>query len=403
MKATLIQIISDETMPNLLAAMAIKPERIVHLCTPAMEGATVALERAYGQAGVKTSVIMRKLGEHPGMVELSDAVASLIRETGDAVVNFTGGTKLMSIGAYAAASSAKVPSIYVDTAAGCFVDGLSGGDFKSLFPDGTELSRVSRQLMVNSITTANGVERVTGGKQWKVYAELADLLMRDPKLEQKCHDVVMGIMKNEPRQLQQAQDYFAKLYSKGLPVPESVGLAAAAAGLLEKRGGGFYPAASWFCKFKELDLVKGRLPAKLIYAALLDARWPFTFFAGNWWEIAVMRYLSERRKYRDLRWSVDAGSRYGYSTDMEEDILGIDGVNLLYVSCKRGGEKSKLSRILEEVDSSARRLGGRFSRKMLAVFVDLQGGMKTRVENRCRELHIELLDCATVASAAPLA
>ena len=112
-----------------------------------------------------------------------------------------------------------------------------------------------------------------------------------------------------------------------------------------------------------------------------------------------MRYLSKRNRYRDLRWSVDAGSRFGSSTDMEEDILGVDGVNLLYVSCKRGGDKAKLSRVLEDVNSSARRLGGKFAHKMLAVFVDLQGMQRTRLVNRCKELHIELLDRAAVAFA----
>jgi len=66
-KTTLIQIVSEETMPNLLAAMAIKPDRVVHLCTPAMADASAALERAYGQTWVKTSVITRNLGEHPGI------------------------------------------------------------------------------------------------------------------------------------------------------------------------------------------------------------------------------------------------------------------------------------------------------------------------------------------------
>jgi len=61
MKATLIQIVSEETMPNLLAAMAIRPERIVHLCTPAMTAASKALERAYAQSGVKTAVAIRDL------------------------------------------------------------------------------------------------------------------------------------------------------------------------------------------------------------------------------------------------------------------------------------------------------------------------------------------------------
>lgn len=402
MSATLIQIVSEETMPNLLAAMAIKPERIVHLCTPAMAGASAALERAYGQAEVKTSVVTCRLGEHPGMVELNDAVASLIREADDAVVNFTGGTKLMSIGAYAAATRAKVPSVYVDTAAGSFVDGLSGGGFKALFPYGVELARVSRQLTVNGITTANGVERVTGGKPWKEYAPLADFLLRNPAAEQKCHDAAADLLKKEPRSFQQAQAYYKNLYARRLAIPNAVGELAVAAGLLEKRANGFYPASKWFSKFQGFNLSRGNVPPSLLFGAAEEARWPFSFFNGNWWEIAVMRYLVQQGRYRDLRWSVDAGSRVASSTDMEEDILGIDNVNLLYVSCKRGGDKAKLSRVLEDVNSSARRLGGKFAHKILAVFVPLQGLQAKRLASRGRELHIELLDCKEVASVKPL-
>lgn len=400
MSKTLIQIVSEETMPNLLAAMAIKPERIVHLCTPAMESASAALERAYGQAFVKTSVVSRKLAERPGMVELNDVVASLIGESGDAVVNITGGTKLMSIGAYAAASRAKACSIYVDTASGRFVDGLSGDGFHSLFPDGAEVERVSKQLTVNCITTANGVERVTAGKQWKEYSALADLLLRNPSVEQKCHDMATGVMSKTPHQFQLAQSYFAKVYSQRMNMPEEIASAAVASGLVEKRQDGFYPAARWFSKFKELDLSGEKIPQYMLFSAENEAQWPFLFFSGNWWEIAVMRHLASQNRYRDLRWSVDAGSRYCSSTDMEEDILGIDGVNLLYVSCKRGGDKGKLSRVLEDVNSSAKRLGGKFARKMLAVYMDVKNKQGARLRNRCKELHIELLDRATVAASA---
>ncbi len=398
MNATLIQIVSEETMPNLLAAMAIKPERIVHLCTSSMAGTSAALERAYGQAQVKTVVDTCMIGGNPDIVEMSDSVRKAIAKHGNPVVNLTGGTKLMSIGAYVAATRAGTTSLYVDTAAGRFVDGLSGGNFQSLFPDGAEVTRVSKQLMVNSITTANGVERVTGGKPWKNYSTIAELLLGDFRMEQKCHDIVADIIKGEPRNFAQAQAYFRKLYSKPLSVPGGLGVAAVSAGLLEERGGVCYPAPRWLDALNGLDFSGGKIPGNLIYSALNEARWPFAFFNGNWWEIAVMRYLSERNRYRDLRWSVDAGSRFGSSTDMEEDILGVDGVNLLYVSCKRGGDKAKLSRVLEDVNSSARRLGGKFAHKMLAVFVDLQGMQRTRLVNRCKELHIELLDRAAVAS-----
>ncbi len=398
MTHTLIQIVSEETMPNLLAAMAIKPERVVHLCTPAMANSSAALERAYGQACVKTSVTMRRLGEHPGMIELNDVVASAIREAGDAVVNFTGGTKLMSIGAYAAATRAKTPSVYVDTAAGEFVDGLSGGDFKALFPNGTAISQVSRQLSVNGIATANGVERVSGGKQWKDYAPLADFLLRNPSVEQKCHDAVTDLLNREPHSFQQAQAYYRDVYAKRLSIPEAAGELGVAAGLLEKKSTGYCPAAKWLSRFGGFNLAKEKFPPNILFSAAEEARWPFTFFNGNWWEIAVIRYLAENGRYRDLRWSVDAGSRGGASTDMEEDILGVDNVNLLYVSCKRGGDKAKLSRILEDVNSSAKRIGGKFAHKVLAVFIDLKGAQECRVKNRCRELHIDLLERREVAS-----
>ncbi len=395
---TLIQIISEETMPNLLAAMAIKPERIIHLRTSSMVAASKALKRAYAWVCPETVVTFVGIGDSPGMVETNEVVLRTIAGCENPVVNITGGTKLMSIGAYAAVSRRKVPSVYVDTASGMFVDGLSGGDFASLFPDGTEIARVGCQLTVDAVATANGVERVSDGKRWDGYAALADFLLRDPAAEQKCHKAVIDRVNGEPRDFSQAQAYFKKQYERPLKIPDPVGALGARAGLLEKRNGGYCPASSWLKKLLGFNLNGGKFPGHMLFEAIGEARWPFSFFNGNWWEIAVMRYLAEQSRYRDLRWSVDAGSRGGASTDMEEDILGIDGVNLLYVSCKRGGERAKLSRVLEDVNSSAKRIGGKFAHKMLAVYVDLQGAQATRLRNRCRDLRIDLLDRNTVAS-----
>lgn len=395
MSCTLIQIVSDEAMPNLLAAMALKPARVVHLCTPRMEKAAKALERAYGQAYLKTAVNLVQLAENPGMVEMCEAVAQVVADSQEPIVNITGGTKLMSIGAYAAVTRAKIPSLYVDTAGGCFVDGLSGSGFAELFSEGSNISRVSRQLTVNSVATANGVERVSAGMDWKGYTAVADYLLRNPKEEEKCHDVVAKLLKKEPQDFYQAGTYYSELYEKRISLPDRVCELGVCAGLFEEREDGYYPNRSWF---SEELCSADKLPSYVMRKALGKARWPFAFFNGNWWEIAVMRYLDGKGTYRDLRWSVDAGSRLASSTDMEEDILGIDNVNLLYVSCKRGGEKSRLSRVLEDVDSSARRIGGKFAHKILAVYVDLKGQHQTRLKNRCKELRIELLDRQTVSS-----
>jgi hypothetical protein len=73
---------------------------------------------------------------------------------------------------------------------------------------------------------------------------------------------------------------------------------------------------------------------------------------------------------------------------MEEDILGVHGVNLLYVSCKRGGSGAKLARLLEEVAASAERIGGSHSMKLLAVYKRPYGRFAERIYKRADELRI---------------
>ena len=387
----LIQIISRQTMPNLLAAMAVKPARIVHICTPSMKGVSAALTKAYREAGVKVDVQELAVDEKPLMPEMFAAVTQAIKGESAAVVNFTGGTKPMSIGAYGAANAARVPSFYVDTDRGEFLDGRTGQGLVDFFPNGDlSLGQVNRQLTVNCSARANGVERVTGGLDWKPDAALADRLLRDPDLEENCHDYVAEAVSKVPHNYQQAKDHWSSWYSQPLDYPEEICKLGVEAGLFEEENGCYYAARRWSAKIEGLDLANCRYPRDVIFDAMQDVAWPFVFFNGNWWEIAVMRAFAESGKARDLRWSVDAGSRSGGSTDMEEDILGVDGVNLLYVSCKRGGDKAKLSRTLEDVNSSGLRLGGDFAHKVIAVYKEISGKDRQAILNRCRELHLQL-------------
>jgi hypothetical protein len=74
------------------------------------------------------------------------------------------------------------------------------------------------------------------------------------------------------------------------------------------------------------------------------------------------------------------GSRGGGGTNMEEDILGMDDVNLLYVSRKRGGAGERLSRAIEDVNSSGRRIGGSHARKIFAVCLPTEGIVEKQSE-----------------------
>lgn len=115
--STLISLVSHENMPNVIAAVVLKPDRLGFLVT---------------EAFAKTSypylceLLSKKL---PNLNEILDypvdaysiesaqrTCARAIAESGeDVTVNITGGTKLMSIGAYQAAVSHNCPAIYVET------------------------------------------------------------------------------------------------------------------------------------------------------------------------------------------------------------------------------------------------------------------------------------------------
>lgn len=390
-KTTLIQLVSAQAMPNLLAAMALDPETIVHCCTPSMEKRSAGLARAYHAAGLRAEVRVERLSKMPQPAELKALVENLAAEcTAPPVLNFTGGTKLMSLGAFAGALHKKMPSLYVDTEDGIFVDGATAPGFGGLFPGGdTSLSQVKRRLAVHTLAIANGCGRVTGGQEWKPFIELAELLLDDPALEEKCHTKADALLAAAPRNFQQAAAFWNRQLAQPVDLPEPALELGTLSGLFEKRGGAYGIHPTHLQAFHRL----GEQPKHHEYFTAFNAlKTPFAFFQGVWWEVAVMRWLDAQGLYRDLRWSASVGSRDPGGTDMEEDILGIDDVNLLYVSCKRGGHKAQLSRTLEDVNSSAQRIGGSHAAKLFAVCLPLADPLKTRVNNRCTEIGIRLIN-----------
>ncbi len=387
---TLIQLVSAQATPNLLAAMALQPKKIIHCCTASMMKRSEHLSKAYKSTGVSSEIRVERLSAMPQVVELKSLIENLSKEEENLVLNFTGGTKLMSLGAFVGALQKKIPSIYVDTTDGVFVDGGSAPGFTHLFKDGNiALSQVKRQLMVHALAVANGCERVTNGEAWRQYKEIAEALLIDDKLEEKCHATADKILKKEPRNFEQAHSWWENQLAEPLYFSGSVLKLGAQSGLFEERNSKYFLHPSHVKNF--LDLSSKPNPREYMNA-YDDLRFPFTFFQGMWWEIAVMDYFDQKGIYRDLRWSVEVGSRDGSGTNMEEDILGGDDVNLLYVSCKRGGARSQLSRTIEDINSSAQRIGGSFSKKVFAVCLPLNGQLKSRVKNRCKDLGIHFLD-----------
>ncbi len=394
MAIALIQLISEETMQNLVPMLALKPAKVVHLATPKTAGRSSHIVEAARQAQVPVEVENIRLSEMPSIPESSRAVARAIVDAKGRltpVVNFTGGTKLMSIGAYEAAMREQAVSLYVDTNRQQFLDGHSGPKLNTVLGDDFSFTPFQRALTVNAIAVANGRQRVTGGRDWKPFLPLALHLLNRRHDEESTWIAIhgpSGVCRNgrEPRK---AADWLP-LLSQPLSLPPRVAELALENGLVRADGAGIFLPDSATAALETLTRQERPRPQDY-FAAIRPLQFALAFLSGGWWEVAVVDAAERSGQFRDLRWSVHVGERAG-GFDPEEDIVGMDGVEIAYFSCKRGGAKARLVPLLDELDNRAKALGGRFTRRFLAISQPPGGHLMGSIERRASELnHIRIL------------
>jgi hypothetical protein len=365
------------------------------LVTPKTASRSASLMAAAHAAGIDPSIEVIQMSAMPGIPETFNAVMECLTEISKTnhspVVNFTGGTKLMSIGAYAAALQLKVPSLYVDTQDSCFVDGNTSARMSEFLDADWSFTPIRNQLQIHIVAIANGIQRVTGGKPWKPMLPLATYMLDNQTEEQAAHDALHGASGLFPhgREPRTPHDWLS-LIDTPFKLPGTIAVLAAEAGLVRPTGR------------SEVMLVDGaRNELQFLVAthvndfntryfkAIGPIQQTISFLTGGWWEVIVAHSMCESGLVRDLRWSVQVGDRYG--ADVEEDIVALDGVELVHVSCKRGGAKARLLPQLEEIRARASTLGGTFNRRFLAVLNPPAGKVEANLRQRAKELGVRLI------------
>lgn len=398
---TLIQLISEQTIQNLLPILRLMPKRLVHLVTSRTAGRSDWLKSAALAAGIRPEVIPVELSSMPGIMECNKLVLKAISEAkfrqDEIMVNFTGGTKLMSIGAYAAALREKVPSLYVDTQDACFVDGGTSPEVQRILEGDLSFDPILKQMRVDVLGIANGVERVTGGERWEPLAPLANHLFENEREEEIVHELLYGAAGLLPKgQEPRKPQGWLELLDREFVLPARVAELALEAGLL-KMGGESGSVRLPDDTRNEL-ICLSETQVKDYFTRFASATSPMkrvlTFLGGGWWELVVCQAASRSGLFRDLRWSAHVGERNG--PDTEEDVLGLDGVELLYISCKRMSTGSRLLPLLEEIRARASTIGGTFNRRFLAVRIGPHGRVAENLRKRAHELGIRIVTGANI-------
>lgn len=392
---TLIQLISEQTIQNLLPILRLKPQKLVHLVTPKTASRSAVLKAAAKAAGIDPELESIQLSAMPDIPECFNAVTEALSKTREGmqpVVNFTGGTKLMSIGAFAAAQTKKVPSLYVDTQDACFVDGATSPEMNALLASDWSFTPIRNQLRVDVLGIANGVSRITGGKPWQPMLPLAEHLFNHIADEEATHAAIYGSTGLFPKGMEPRtpKDWLPVL-DKPIRLPRPVGLLAIEAALVRSGPSDSEVLLPDATRAELEHLVNHQVPdfAARYFKAVAPMQHASAFLTGAWWEVIVSDAAQKSGLFRDLRWSAQVGDRNG--PDTEEDILGVDGVELLYINCKRGGAKARLLPLLEEVRARAATMGGSFNRRFLAVLQPPQGKVAANLQQQAAKLGIRLI------------
>ncbi|MCF7786756.1 MAG: DUF1887 family protein [Prosthecobacter sp.] len=392
---TLIQLISEQTIQNLLPILRLKPQKLVHLVTPRTAARSAVLKAAAKAAGIDPESESIQLSDMPGIPECFNVVTEALsksKEGMQTVVNFTGGTKLMSIGAFAAAQTKKVPSLYVDTQDACFVDGATSPEMSTLLSGDWSFTPIRNQLRVDVLGIANGVSRITSGESWQVMLPLAEHLFNHISDEEATHAAVHGPTGLFPKGLEpRTPKDWLPILDKPIRLPAPVAMLAVEADLV-RPGPSDSEVLLPNSTRAELDhLVNHQVPdfAARYFKAVAPIQQAAAFLTGAWWEVIVSDAAQKSSLFRDLRWSAQVGERNG--PDTEEDILGVDGVELLYINCKRGGAKARLLPLLEEVRARAATMGGSFNRRFLAVLQPPHGKVAANLQQQAAKLGIRLI------------
>jgi len=368
---TLIHLVSQQTMQNVLPALALRPERIIQVRSQgevfarAAEATKAALEEAVLKAEVLDCPLPT---EYPSLEDTQRAVKYWLPLYPLAVVNLTGGTKLMSAGALLGArefSSAAI--LYCDTDQRKFVFLAEG----HLQPDILDFDAAAKRLTLRMVLTAHGKSPSgwrfdTAPESWLAFGRKAfDLRWRE-KAAFKRSDFskqVRAFYRSEKGRIPKATGKLQALlgadllqgFADDLPTPVMEFLAAAAAaGVLTKTiEGGFHltPPGG------------GRNLASHVERAanLLD---------GSWLELTVLDLVRRNPSVADPHWSVEpqkAADLPDNASFGETDLvcLRLPQGSLQVISCKTSVEKP-----LEHVESLRERathLGGRFAKATLAI------------------------------------
>lgn len=356
MKKILIQLIGHQTIPNVVPLFVLHPDEVWHLCTTETLQTDKRIAKWLQSNPQMAHVVHRrkKINTLDKYEETMNCCLELMQQHPDAqfIVNMTGGTKLMSLGAYlGAVRHGNTPVVYVDP--------YRSKDYADL------LVWVEGADMKAAVCTEYDPSSKLGVKDFLALGEQAQIL-------------------------QSTTDWHRLL-------PAAKAVQQYADSLKDK-------------KWSITPLLKQVKQNKILQTSFKEAKVEFdfshsdggvrghSFLTGNWWEILVADYLERSGRFIDVACSVDTKiSEKAGST--ETDVLATDGITLTSISCKRHLQKPDSE--INKHESRSRKLGGTLVHCGLAVYDFPNLAALEALEELAAVSHFELISGHHICAGKP--
>lgn len=374
MKLNMIALVSEQAIPNLMAAVKLKPSSIHLLFTQDLK-----IQKTYKnlKSYLNTRIPGIRVYEHLVDAKEPDSthqvIKSILSETKemDHVINVTGGTKLMALGAYQAGIEGHCGIIYVDTAQNKF---LNLGSFTADFPGGPSLPR----LKVDDFIGLYGAQ-IKHEKTSQGYSNL------------NCYKPLVESLISDPKSWEETLNYFnvAKgryLHNYTLAFKGSKKIT----GPNRKK---FRCFPSILYAYKKAKMIKDLTihQAEISFKFMSPKAQDFILRKGTPLELFTFYKILELTNVDDLRLDVEYlwGGYIGEKADIknEIDVMVSAGSRLVCFSCKSGAFTTA---DLIEIDAHAQRLGGVFAGKVLVLGTQLLHSSNLR--SRAKEMGIKIID-----------
>lgn len=326
----LVNLIGGQPAPNFIAAKEICPDKILYICSKDSHNVMERLSKTLSIETVDPHITVNAYD----FDEIYNKFLRFIEtNSGEIILNLTGGTKIMSLACYEAARMHKIKSIYVDS---------ENHKLYNLGYDEIEFRPLSKKVSISDHFNMHGFINIKQSRDLNFENELKTKFDNFIDLGRKQVSMILKLT---------IEILKYKRANKAKWMKEDVRL---------KKG------SSWFSWKNNTGIIHYQI-GEVIHEFQFTNDDFIDYHNGKWFESLVKKKLKESRKYDEIQSNLEIYSENNVLLN-ELDLVTMKDDKLTIIECKSGGLNQDVLNKLKAI----KELLGKYSNIVLVTYFPLK-------------------------------